>query len=177
MEIALVRHYKVDIAWENYMSSEDFLQWVEDYDNSRVILGKVDINEEDYDGCFCSPLRRARETAQHIFKGEIVEFEELKEIGIAPILSTKHKLNYSFWAWTARLSWFINHKSQPETRKETYKRVENLINKIENSGHKKVLVVCHGLIMSVIAKELIKKGYSGEKLTRIKNGDVYHYRK
>lgn len=173
MKIALVRHFKVDISWKSKMNTKDFKKWVIDYNNNDVIIDTVDLNDINYDKCYVSPLKRAVKTAQSIYNGEIIKLEELREVELSPIIDTKLKLHYNFWAMSSRLAWILSHKSQKESKKETVDRGIKALDIIEKDSSENILIVCHGFIMAVLSRELIKRGYKGNKINKVKNGEVF----
>jgi broad specificity phosphatase PhoE len=158
------------------MSSKDFEYWVKLYDNSDVIENNVELGNIKWDKCFSSDLPRAVKTAKVIFKGEIVENNLLREVLISPIFKSNFKLPYVFWCIGGRIAWFLNHKSQIETKKITKKRVKEFLDIIEHKTDSNILIVCHGFLMHTLQKELKNRGFRGESVKSPKNGKLYLYK-
>jgi broad specificity phosphatase PhoE len=177
MNIGLVRHFKVNCDTKMFMTSYDFEQWVKEYDTSNVIENKFEIENIKWHKCFSSDLSRAIKTSKAIFKGEIIKTQLLREVPISPICKTNLKLPYVFWCISGRIAWLFQHKSQVETKKDTQRRVNEFLDRIENESNNNILIVCHGFFMHTFQKELKTRGFSGKHIKRPKNGTLYLYKK
>lgn len=173
MRIALVRHFEVDCHHELLMNSVEFKKWVEKYDCSPIKPINLAVEKENWDKCYCSDLPRAIETANHIYKGEIIKTELLREVPIAPAFETNVRLPYLFWLLVGRLAWLCSHKSQSEPLTKTKLRVQHFVASILQEGN--VLIVSHGFLMFYIQNELINRGFSGKRIMHLKHGEVYVY--
>ncbi|MBZ9687372.1 phosphoglycerate mutase family protein [Clostridium estertheticum] len=177
MNIGLVRHFKVNCYTKMFMTSDDFKQWVKQYDNSDIIENKFEIGNIIWHKCFSSDLSRATKTSKSIFTGEIIKTQLLREVPIAPIFNTNIKLPYVFWCISGRIAWFFQHKSQIENKKDTQRRVNEFLDSIKNESNNNILIVCHGLFMNTLQKGLKSRGVSGQNIKRHKNGTLYLYKK
>lgn len=176
MNIGLVRHFKVNCYTKIFMTSDEFNQWVKEYDNSDVIENEFELGNIKWQKCFSSDLPRAIKTSKAIFKSEIIKTPLLREVPISPICKTNLKLPYVFWCICGRAAWFFKHKSQIETKKDTQKRVNEFLNSIEDEVDSNILIVCHGFLMNTLQKELKRRGFSGQSIKRPKNGTLYLYK-
>jgi broad specificity phosphatase PhoE len=176
MNIGLVRHFKVDCYIKNFMTSDNFRQWVKDYDNSDIIENKYEIGNIIWDNCFSSDLSRAVKTSTSIFKGEIIKTHLLREVPISPIFNTNIKLPYIFWCICGRLAWLFQNKSQIENKKETQKRVNDFLDSINDESNNNILIICHGFLMNTLQKELKRRGVNGQHIKRPKHGTLYLYK-
>ena len=176
MNIGLVRHFKVNCNAKRFMTSDDFKQWVKQYDNSDIIENKFEIGNIQWHKCFSSDLSRATETSKLIFKGEIIKTQLLREVPLAPIFNTKIKLPHIFWCISGRIAWFFQHKSQIENKRDTQRRVSGFLDSIKNESNNNILIVCHGFFMNTLQKELKSRGFTGQNIKRPKNGTLYLYK-
>lgn len=177
MRIGLVRHYKVDYDQPKFlMTANQFEDWVRHYDEAKI----VDMNkqwEDNWELCYSSDLPRAVRTASKLTRCSVKITELLREVPLTAFIKTKRKLPFPVWNMVGRLTWFLPTGSQPESRRETIQRAKKFIRLMEMSGKERVLVVSHWLFLIVLAKELRKAGYSGLKVRRFRNGELYIYEK
>lgn len=173
MKLGLVRHFKVITNEKTFLSSEEFADAMKRYDASSVKNNGLKINSEDWDICYCSTLPRAITTAEATYEKEIIKTDLLVEVPIAPFIKWNLKLPLAMWHIAARIAWWRNHKSQPEGKVETQKRIHKFYEVISNSGHEKILIVAHGYFLQNLYQEMKKKGYEGEVEVNIKNAKLY----
>ncbi|SHO51342.1 histidine phosphatase family protein [Anaerocolumna xylanovorans] len=175
MRIGLVRHFKVNCPHKRMMTSEEFRQWSERYERAKVIKNKVEMYGSKWDICYVSDLPRAITTAKEVYSGNLHIDKLLREVDNAPFIHTERiKLPFEIWHVCGRLAWYFKSKSQPETREETRKRIEAFLNKIDWSKES-VLIVFHGFMLYNFQKELKKRGFTGERVRRVKNGVLYQF--
>jgi broad specificity phosphatase PhoE len=179
MIIGLVRHFKVTFKPDQkWMTSDQFNQWVEQYDKSDIRSTGNFGNGLKWDVCHCSDLSRAIGTAEIIYKGHITRTDQLREIGVQSVNHSRIRLHYYIWLFLGRVAWYLSHKSQKETRNETLLRAREVINKLEeNYKESSVLVVSHGVFMRLLIQELKRRGYKGKGFIKPENGKVYKYQK
>ena len=163
MKIGLVRHFKVDHSFptKRWLSKSEVLEWFVAYDSTTSIQYKtVDLHDINWKRCYSSPMVRAIQTAKHIFNGEIVEKQELRELDILHQLSNKVKLPFMMWGIIVRVkSLFLNSDTQAFE-----KRISDCIDDIIKHSEHDTLIVSHWFVMRVIRRELIKRGFAGGSL-------------
>lgn len=175
MRIGLLRHFKVNCPHAKMMTSSEFREWSEKYEVSKVIKKKVDMYDIEWDICYASDLPRAITTAKEVYSGNLKIDKLLREVDNAPFINTdKIRLPFEVWHVCGRLAWFFKSKSQPETRIQTRKRINDFLDRIDWSKDN-VLIVFHGFMLYNFQKELRKRGFLGEKLKLVKNGVLYEY--
>lgn len=175
MRIGLVRHFKVNCPHKRMMTSEEFRQWSERYERAKVIKNKVEMYGSKWDICYVSDLPRAITTAKEVYSGNLHIDKLLREVDNAPFTHTERiKLPFEIWHVCGRLAWYFKSKSQPETREGTRKRINAFLDKIDWSKEN-VLIVFHGFMLYNFQKELKKRGFTGERIRRVKNGVLYQY--
>ena len=181
MRIGIIRHFKVNCHKILFMTSKEFKEWEENYNKSDVIINNVELRGIKWDKCYSSTLIRAIVTAQHVYKGNIVKNDLIRETIIDPIFKSNFKLPYWFWAVSGRLAWYFNHKSQEEnkilTKDKARKFVETLLDEAKIEGTENILIVTHGFFMYSLQKELKKRGFIGKLIISPKNGILYLYKK
>lgn len=175
MRIGLVRHFKVNCPHKRMMTSEEFRQWSEHYERAKVIKNKVEMYGSKWDICYVSDLPRAITTAKEVYSGNLHIDKLLREVDNAPFIHTERiKLPFEIWHVCGRLAWYFKSKSQPETREGTRKRINAFLDKIDWSSEN-ILIVFHGFMLYNFQRELKKRGFTGERIRRVKNGVLYQY--
>lgn len=178
MQIGLMRHFKVVAPQaKTFMSAPEFKEWVERYNNAEVECTQWNANDDiEWNLCYSSALPRAIKTAQHIYTNEIYIRDQLNEIHIAPIVEARLKLTLSLWLIAGRIGWLMNLSSQ-ERKMDTLFRAAVIIDEIESltDNSTNVLIVTHGALMTVLSRELRKRGYTGRVINRPRNGTIYTF--
>jgi broad specificity phosphatase PhoE len=175
MRIGLIRHFKVDLKRSRFMTSKQFNEYMAQYDKADVIGNELVIDRE-WDKCYCSSMSRAITTAKTVYHGEIILSDKLMEIPSVAFVNMKFYLPYFLWGLLNRFAWSFHLVSQPETRKITLKRVNEIVDTIlkEESGN--ILIVSHAGALHEIRKILLQKGFRGERFLGARNGRLYIYK-
>jgi broad specificity phosphatase PhoE len=177
MKIGLVRHYKVKRGYPNsIVSSEELMQWVEEYEASDVEENEIELSGIEWKACYSSNMRRAQVTAQRVFDGDIIFLDELREIPLAPLFPSRMRLPLFIHLLAIRLAWWFNHPSQSGSKREVLEKIERIVDRVI-SEDQDVLIVGHGGVMMFMRKELIRRGFSGPAFRRPHNGVVYIFEK
>ena len=174
MRIGLVRHFKVNHPFpkKRLLSKSEVTDWFAEYDNSENLSYKaVALNQIDWKRCYCSTMIRAKLTAGYIYNGQITELEELRELNIFPRLSDKIKLPFILWAIIVRIKSLSGGKDVQQFENKISDATGNILS--NNVGD--VLIVSHWFVMRVIRKELIRKGFTGDKFKSDDYGTLYIY--
>jgi broad specificity phosphatase PhoE len=177
MKVGLVRHFKVNRGYPNkIVTTNDLMQWLNEYDLSDVEEKKVDLADIKWEKCIASDLKRAKITAESIFEGEIIYLEELREIPLIPFIKLNIKMPLIVHMIFIRIAWLFNHKSQYEHKRNVLDRLNQLVEEIVQTN-KDVLIVSHGGIMMYLRKELLKRGFKGPKFSRAESAKLYTFEK
>jgi Fructose-2,6-bisphosphatase len=174
MKIGIIRHFKVDLKKNRFMTSKEYNQYIFEYDQSEVIPNEVVIDKE-WDKCYCSSLSRAITTAKTVYDGEIIITDKLIEIPSAAWRNTNRPVPYAIWVMLNRVAWIRNHMSQPEGRRVTIKRINEIIDTILKEKDKNILIVSHAGTLYEIQKILIRKGFAGNYFIKPRNGKLYTF--
>jgi broad specificity phosphatase PhoE len=177
MKLGLVRHFKVNQNKKKYLSSAEFGVAMKEYDLCPVIPNEVNINQNDWDICYCSTLPRAVTTAKTICNKKIIQTDLIVEVPISPFTKRKITLPLFFWHLGARIAWYKSHSSQKENITQTKERIENFYKIISESGYENILIVAHGYFLNMFYQEMKKKGFIGEVDFNMKNGVLYTIKK
>lgn len=177
MRIGLVRHFKVNCPHKKWMTSEEFRQWSEKYEHSKVIKRPVEMCGIEWDVCYSSDLPRAVATAEEVYSGHIMLDKLLREVDNAPFIHTdRFRLPFEVWHICGRLAWLFKSKSQPESIRETKKRIHAFMDKIDWTKEN-ILIVFHGFMLFNFQRELRRRGFSGKQIKKVRNGILYVFRK
>lgn len=176
MKIGLVRHFKVNLKKNKFMTSKQYNEYKKEYDVSEVIPNELVIDNE-WNKCYCSSMSRAITTAKTIYHGETIITDKLVEIPSVAFLNLKVPIPYYVWALVGRFAWIRNHTSQKEGRKVTLKRINEILDIIFNEECESVLIVSHAGTLYEIIKLLRKRGFKGEKFLKARNGKLYVFEK
>ena len=171
MKIGIIRHFKVDCIPETKMNAEGFRAYNKAYDVADVIKNEVIIDQNAFQICYCSDMKRAIETAKIVYKGKIIEDKRLREVPMDPIKEKSTMKNSSWWSIRARMAWLIGHSSQKEGRKQTRARAQTFIDQLDSNQD--ILIVSHAFFMITFIKMLKKNGFRGKVPLHLKNGTLY----
>jgi broad specificity phosphatase PhoE len=175
--VGLLRHYPVSRHYltRQRMNSEEFGRWLEEYDTLPIIPGDLHLDDQDWQTCYASDLKRAVETARLVYSGPIQTTPDLREITLHPPFHTRRRLPILLWDLSARYAWRKGFRSQTETQKHTWERTRRFINRLETNPETNVLVVAHGGILWHLRQELLERGFTGPRFTIAENGRLYEF--
>jgi broad specificity phosphatase PhoE len=176
MRIGLVRHFKVNLKKNKFMTSKQYNEYTKKYDVSEVIPNELVIDAK-WDKCYCSSLSRAITTSKTIYHGETIITDKLVEIPSVALMNMKIPLPYLVWGILGRFAWIRNHTSQIEGRTATLKRINEIIDIILIEKSENILIVSHAGTLYEIKKLLRKRGFHGEKFIKARNGKLYIFQK
>lgn len=177
MKIGLVRHFKVMQTKQFWMSSSEFQSWVDGYNCADVAANSVELHGIDWHRCYASNLPRAVTTAETIYQDNVIIDPLLTEVPLSPFISTNMKLPHALWSIVGRLSWFYSLPLQQETKQQTIERAKRFLSTLKMNENENILIVSHGFFLYYLSEELRQNGFQGNKLRRIKNGELYLFQK
>jgi broad specificity phosphatase PhoE len=146
---------------------------VELYD--RCGLEFEDIDLPKIDKVYTSTLNRAKRSAEYLG----FDYEECRlfnEVETRSFFSTSVRFPIFIWLSVGRVLWSLN-LLESENRKDTLNRAKNGALFLDEVDSNRILVVTHGYYMRVLAKELEKRGYTGEIDKAPKNARLYCFKK
>lgn len=175
MNITLVRHFRVQQPFPKgfLVNYDQLVNWFDAYEAASIEIPASALPARNWTVCYASPTKRAIETAGHIFNGNIIRHDALKELNILSLLDPKRKLPFLLWGIKIRN---ISVSTNPITdafRKKTSLFMDELLAAQESD----VLIVGHGFVMMQLQQELLRRGFTGSKFRNPRNGQPYVYRK
>ena len=159
MKILLIRHAKVAFDWKQSYTSEEYDIACRLYDEADII--PVDSHQEtgDYERIYVSSLKRALQTAEQLFPSApasmLVRTHLLDEVPLRSFSDTHRSHSRVVFDAIGRLQW-VRGKRQEETRNETRKRADELIDLLEKNNENAILIT-HGFFMNVLVSRLKKR--------------------
>lgn len=167
--IYLLRHLKVNDVKSIWMNSNEFNQWVEDYDFFELSYFNIQL-PNDIEKICVSSQNRAIKTANFLE----IEYEYsnlLEEVNVEAFIKTSINLPKWFWLLCGRIMWYFN-LTKKETRNQTNKRIEDFISNIDLDSN--ILIISHGFFMIQLIKKLKDLGFEGDIPLKLKNGKIYN---
>ena len=170
MQITLARHGKPDLHLDSWVAPMQMADWLRHYDQAGISPGAVPADARAQAAAAhlvaSSTLPRSLQSAQQLAPGREVFSDEL---------FCEAELPYPHWlyprlppmAWSAmfRLAWFYGFSAHaeplPQTRWRAHQAALRLVElAAENDS---VFLVGHGIMTTLIARELIRLGWSGPR--------------
>ena len=170
MKIGLLRHFKVKQPYPRkfLLAKSEVIKWFEDYEVAELEFQPVDLQNINWEICYSSSLNRAAVTANHIYPGEIVLVDALKELDILHLLPDKIKLPFIFWAILVR----IKYASDAEAVRHFKQKISEFADAVLQEN-KNVLIVSHWFVMKVLETELAKRKVVGANVKSASYGKIY----
>lgn len=171
MTIGLIRHFKVNLPYpqEFLLTKTGVVQWFDAYETAETTPKKVDLRGIDWQHCFSSTASRALKTATQIYPGEITRLDTLRELDVLPLLPGNIRLPFLVWGT------LVYRKSVAVNPVTTIFR-QNLtafLDSLISGNYDNVLIVSHWYVMRILQKELLLRGFRGERFTSAENGRLY----
>lgn len=141
LNITILRHAESVYNKDNIFQGQVDCECSENGINSAKELKKK-FKEEDYDLCYCSPLKRARTTAEILIKKLPIYYDDrLKEISLGTFENTKITKEKQHILFTQN-----SIPEGAESHEELDKRVKSFLNmlKVTYKNKEKILVITHG---------------------------------
>ncbi|MCM2318531.1 MAG: histidine phosphatase family protein [Pseudomonas sp.] len=170
MQITLARHGKPDLKLDSWVSPMAMPDWLRHYDQAGIVAGEAPattLAQAAAAGVLASStLPRCVQSAQRLAPGR----EFLREA-----LFCEAELPYPHWlypklpplAWEAlfRLAWFYGLSALARPRLATELRAHEAAQRLIQLAreHDSVFLVGHGLMILLIARELLALGWRGPK--------------
>ncbi|WP_183041073.1 histidine phosphatase family protein [Salipaludibacillus neizhouensis] len=173
MEISFIRHGKSQLSENDKITCFEFRKWVEKYDCHGVFKESIFpyetlVKAKTANIIITSELNRSVESAMLLnSKVKTISDSLFRETEL-PARSMKIfniKLKPNSWALILRLLWLCGYSNECESLKSAKLRAENgsqqLIDYAKKYGS--VVLVGHGFLNTLIAIELRKKGWEGNR--------------
>ena len=185
MEISLIRHGKSMCTEMNRITCKEFKDWVEKYDYSGVFEEKsyppVTLKKiATANIVITSDLKRSIESANLLNPNlKAISVPLFRETELPTPLTKMWglQLNSSLWAVILRCLWFSGYSRGCESLTNAKYRAEKASELLGEFAqeHTSVVLVGHGFFNMLIAKELQKTGWKGQKKTSSKHWSCTTY--
>ena len=152
MKVLLIRHGKVDMEWEKTYTSEEYDNACSMYDEADIVPIEHPQQTGDYKRIYISSLKRAVRTAEQMFpsasESMFICTHLLDEVPLRSFSDTKK--HHQRWVYDVmgRIQW-VTGRRQTETRAETRRRADELIDLLEKNNENAILIT-HGFFMNVL---------------------------
>jgi broad specificity phosphatase PhoE len=171
LQIILVRHGRPDFRDGVPIAPRELRWWIERYNRAGVVDGPPDAVVRSAAAAIVvsSPTVRAVESASRLAQGRAVTTSELfREADLPHAQWQWPKLPPAWWVVLFRLAWYCGFGGQAETASAATMRAREAAEKLIAlaEGGVAVLLVGHGIMNSMIAKQLLARGARGPRLTR-----------
>jgi broad specificity phosphatase PhoE len=174
IRIGLIRHFEVLKPMpKGWYTWNELASWREEYEQSGITPGKIDLGGISWNRCFSSDLPRAYATAQAAFAGDILQMPELREPQVGAFRTGNLKLPFPIWKWMLRLAWMGSHSSQREAKAAFMEKVRHVTQEVITKAQEDTLIVSHAGVMMFLRKELVKLGFAGPGFKIAENGKLY----
>ena len=177
-KIVLLRHGEVDIKEYKNISTNQFGEWIIEYNNSDIksnFSSKDEIKDllNETDILICSNLKRSIQSIE-IFDKIPFETNDIFNEAELPFSNWDLlKLNPKVWLIFLRILWFFGYSQNCESVKKTKERAKKATEKLIklSNQNKTVILVGHGIMNKLIQKELILVKWDEIKKAHSNNWD------
>lgn len=172
MKIIFIRHSKVDFKWKTLYNTQAFNIACKGYDGASIVT-TAKATDYQAETVYISTLSRSEATADVMLKAgkTLVKTPLVNEIPLSSFTNTTLKLPAMLWMIAGRLQWYFNSAKQPETRKESTERINQLLNVLQRN-QQDCIIVGHGFYFAQLVGEMKKRGITGDMRKRIKNEEM-----
>lgn len=180
MTIILMRHGKPDHRSAGWLPAQAMEQWCESYDLSQVEDTPPDRSRRiaaTAHYIVSSPLPRARSSLDKLGLQAAQTNAMFREVSLPLMQLSYPTLPPSCWLSVLRILWFCGYAGSVESYQEAERRARQAaIKLIAWSSHGNVLLVGHGIMNKLIARQLRKEGWLAEKhaSSRYWSTAIYH---
>lgn len=173
MRVGLIRHFPVEEPMPGgWLDAEELHRWQARYDEAAVRAIEAAIDSGSWQRCIASDLERAHFTARALYPGEIVTTPLLREPQLGKFGTGGLRLPFRIWKLVLRVAWLTGHRSQRASRDDFMRRVTLAADMIE-AGEGDVLVVSHGGMMHFLRRELVRRGFEGDRFRVAAHARLY----
>lgn len=180
MTIILMRHGKPDHQPGGRLPALAMVEWCEAYDSSGVLDAPPERSvrvARTADYVVTSPLPRARTSLEKLGIEPADVDAVFTEVPL-PHMSFRHlHLPPSLWLSLLRIMWFCGYSGSVESYLEAEHRAKQAADKLIALSHNgNVLLLGHGIMNKLIARQLRKAGWLAEKhaSSRHWSSAIYH---
>lgn len=180
MTIILMRHGKPNHQPGGRHNVQALADWCEAYDLSQVSDGPPPRSlsiARQATVVVCSPLPRARSSLRQLGLQPHEVDALFSEVAVPLLPGSQLQLPTLIWLALLRLLWLCGYAGQTESLQHARHRASLAADRlIEHARHGTVLLLGHGIMNKMIARELRKRGWQAEKhaSSRHWSSAIYH---
>jgi broad specificity phosphatase PhoE len=170
MEIALARHGRPKLAQRDWITPRQLADWIRAYNAAGIYDDNIPLRTStravDSGIIVTSPLIRCMQSARLLAPLRDIETEELiREAGIPYANWVFPRLPVPVWTILFRVAWFCGYSSNSESLLQATSRARSATDRLIDLAqqHQSVFVMGHGVMTALIAKQLVRRGWSGPK--------------
>ena len=168
MKITLMRHGKPAFDFSRRIKAGELGSLIHEYNQAKIAnqpSNRAIAQAKNCKAAVCSNLPRSILSADVLMRKQVVLSSELFREAPLPYPNNGNiRLPLSAWAVLLRAAWFLGYSQNAESISATRKRAEEasrlLIQLAKEYGS--ILLVGHGIINHLLAKELSKQGWMSE---------------
>lgn len=183
MRIVLARHGKPDLPHGVWISPRQMKDWIRTYDQANVLvedLPNSTLKIASNSGVIVSSaLLRSKQSAQALGQNEMFWVENIfREVDLPHTHWIFPMLPPLTWSAVFRVAWFFGFstdvESLPQAKVRACRAADRLVELAQENGS--VFHVGHGIMTMLIARQLLRLGWSGPKcpINRYWRFSVYH---
>jgi broad specificity phosphatase PhoE len=174
MRIILVRHGRVRLKWRNWISPNQMAEWIHAFNTADVCIDDIPDETqavaESVEIFVSSTMTRSIRSAQCLCgRKAVVSNAVFVEAGLPYASWRTPELPAAFWALVFRLAWLLGYARESESYTQAKQRSvaasRQLINLAQQHGS--VLLVGHGIMNRLIAKQLAQMAWRPEGRQRV----------
>lgn len=174
MQITLMRHGKPRLLKTRWLAPFEMAQWIADYDRAEVEAGAIPARSIDAAQSAsllgASPAPRALSSVQALGRTASLVADMFVEAELPFTLWRHPRLPPPVWAALFRLLWLVGYSRGAESIRAAKDRAKVAARRLATAArHGPVLLVGHGVMNRLIAKELRLLGWIGYA----RHGDKY----
>ena len=161
MKIALLRHAKVLFEEPVISTASSFYQARADYDDSPLEAPPIHLFPEEFPRCYVSTMQRAQQTAELVYQGPAIRWDELVEVEYTLLFFRWIPVPTRIRKFISRIQWLLNWKNVKEKKRDTMARARKVIRQLMQEKSSDTLLITHGFFMRCLQHELHKLGFKG----------------
>jgi broad specificity phosphatase PhoE len=170
MEIILGRHGRPEVDQSKWIAPRALGHWIAEFNDSGILSGQnphaTSLAAARCKVIVASSLRRSYQSAQLLASTQLVVTEEVtREAGMPYPKWWLPVLPIMVWLVIFRIAWYCGYSRNAESRSDAMMRAEVAADRLVAIAreHDSIFVVGHGIMMTLIARRLLQRGWSGPR--------------
>lgn len=170
MEIVLGRHGRPEVDQSRWIAPRTLGHWIAEFNDGGILSGQIP-QSTSLAAARCkvivaSPLRRSYQSAQLLASSQLVVTEDLIREADMPHASWwLPVLPITVWLVIFRIAWYCGYSRNAESSSDASMRAKVAADRLVDIArqHDSVFVVGHGIMTTLIARQLLQSGWSGPR--------------